>query len=256
MYSTFMADLDRTQIVELFHVAFLDVLSHKVEPTRYVLKGGANLRYFFGSPRYSEDIDFDSSEVPTWGLKEKVDQILDSPQLEIILRPSGLAVAESSKPKQTETTQRWKVGIGAPGQARLVRTKIEFSKRNGEDRYRLEAIPSEVVKPYGLRPPVVQHYVDGAPAEQKILALARRPQAQARDVFDLDLLLRRQPLPAGHLDPDLLAEAVGRALELSFEEFRQQVVEFLEPDAVLLYDSPGAWDQMQTSVAQQLEAAR
>ena len=57
-----MADLDQRQIVELFHVAFLDVLSLKLEQTRYVLKGGANLRYFFGSPRYSEDIDLDA-----WG---------------------------------------------------------------------------------------------------------------------------------------------------------------------------------------------
>ena len=58
------------------------------------------------------------------------------------------------------------------------------------------------------------------------------------------------------MDPDKLAEAAGRALELSFEEFRQQVVEFLEPDAVELYDSPEAWELMQTSVADQLEAAR
>lgn len=251
-----MADLDRRQIIELFHVAFLDVLSHKLAQTRYVLKGGANLRYFFGSPRYSEDIDLDASGIDTWQLEEKVDEVLASPQLKIILRPSGLAIAETSKPKQTKTTQRWKVGISAPGQAREVRTKIEFSKRNGDGRYRLEAIPNEVVGPYGLRPPTIQHYIDGAPTEQKILALAGRTQTQARDVFDLDLLLRRQPLPSGQVDPDKLAEAAGRALELGFEEFRQQVVEFLEPDAVELYDSPHAWELMQTSVADQLEAAR
>ncbi|MGH2975055.1 MAG: nucleotidyl transferase AbiEii/AbiGii toxin family protein [Solirubrobacterales bacterium] len=251
-----MANLDRQQIIELFHVAFLDALSHKLPQTRYVLKGGANLRYFFGSPRYSEDIDLDASDVETWQLEEKVDDVLDSPQLKIVLRPSGLAVAEISKPKQTEATQRWKVGISAPGEARLVRTKIEFSRRNGEERYRLEAIPNEIVRPYGLRPPTIQHYIDGVPTEQKILALAGRTQTQARDVFDLDLLLRRQPLPSGQLDPDKLAEAARRALGLSFEEFRQQVVEFLEPDAFVLYDSTEAWDLMQTAVADQLEAAR
>jgi Nucleotidyl transferase AbiEii toxin, Type IV TA system len=251
-----MVALDRRQIVELFHVAFLDVLSHKLEQTRYVLKGGANLRYFYGSPRYSEDIDLDASDIETWQLEEKVDDVLRSPQLSIILRPSGLAVAETSKPKQTQTTQRWKIGVGAPDQARWVRTRIEFSKRNGEERHRLEAIPNEIVRPYGLRPPTVQHYVDGAPTEQKILALACRTRTQARDVFDLDLLLRRQPLTAGQLDPEKLMAAASRTLELSFEEFRQQVVEFLEPEAVVLYDSPEAWGLMQTSVAEQLEAAR
>lgn len=251
-----MADLDRRQIIELFHVAFLDVLSHKLAQTLYVLKGGANLRYFFGSPRYSEDIDLDASEVETWRLEEKVDDVLASPQLKIVLRPSGLTVADISKPKQTGTTQRWKVGISAPGEARLVRTKIEFSKRNGDERYRLEALPNGIVSPYGLRPPTIQHYVNGAPAEQKILALAGRAQTQARDVFDLDLLLRREPLSPEQLEPGMLAEAGERALGLSFEEFRQQVVEFLEPGAVALYDTPQAWESMQTYVADQLDAAR
>jgi predicted nucleotidyltransferase component of viral defense system len=250
-----VADLDRPQIIELFHVAFLDVLSRRLEQTRYVLKGGANLRYFFGSPRYSEDLDLDAWEIQSWQLEEKVDDVLASPQLRIILRPSRLEVAETSKPKQTKTTQRWKTGIAAPGQARLVRTKIEFSNRNGEERFRLEAIPNEVVRAYGLRPPTVQHYVDGAPAEQKVRALADRAQTQARDVFDLDLLLRRQPLEAGSLPGETLKEAAGRTLELSFDEFRQQVVEFLEPDAIELYDSPEAWELMQTWVAEQLEEA-
>lgn len=245
----------RPQIIESFHIAFLDVLSHKLEQDRCVLKGGANLRYFFGSPRYSEDIDLDAWGIAAWRLEEKVDGILDSRQLQIILRPRQLEIAEISKPKQTGTTQRWKVGVSAPGEARLARTKIEFSKRNGEERHRLEAIPTEIVRAYGLRPPTIRHYIDGAPAEQKILALAGRTQTQARDVFDLDLLLRHRPLSSGQLASEVLAEAAGRALELSFGEFRQQVVEFLEPDAVELYNSPEAWELMQASVAEQLEAA-
>ncbi len=251
-----IADLDRPQIIELFQVAFLDVLSHKLKQTHYVLKGGTNLRYFFSSPRCSEDMDLDISDVEAWQLEEKVDDVLDSPQLKIILRPSGLAVVETSKPKQTETTQRWKAGIRAPGQARLVRSKIEFSRRNGDDRHRLEAIPNEIVRPYGLRPPTVQHYLGEAATEQKILALAGRTQTQARDVFDLDLLLRRQPLEAGQINSEKLKAGAGRALELPFAAFRQQVVEFLEPEAQMLYDSPAAWESMQTSVAEQLEAAR
>lgn len=251
-----MTELARPQIIELFHLTFLDALSRRLDQTCYVLKGGANLRYFFGSPRYSEDIDLDVFGVEAWQLEQKVDDVLASPQLRILFRSSGLEVAESSKPKQTATTQRWKIAVRAPGHARLIRTKIEFSNRNGEKRYRLEAVPSGIVRPYGLRPPTVQHYVDVAATEQKLLALAGRRQTQARDVFDLDLLLRRQPLSPGSLDPEKLNAAAERALDLSFEEFRQQVVEFLEPDAVGLYDSRQAWELMQASVAEELEAAR
>jgi len=55
--------LRNAQVVEVFHIAFLDVLSSRLDPARYVLKGDANLRYFSESVRYSEDIDLDIAGV-------------------------------------------------------------------------------------------------------------------------------------------------------------------------------------------------
>jgi hypothetical protein len=40
-------DLREAQVIELFHVAFLDALQQRLERGRWILKGGANLRYFF-----------------------------------------------------------------------------------------------------------------------------------------------------------------------------------------------------------------
>jgi len=248
--------LSSAQITELFHIAFLDVLSKRLDPARYVLKGGANLRYFFGSARYSEDIDLDIGGVPAWRLMEKVDGILSSVPMEVLLRASSLSIAEASNPKHTETTQRWKVGVKAPGQSQLVRTRIEFSYRDGAGQYRLEPIPSEIVAPYALRSPTVQHYVDDAPTEQKVLALAGRSETQARDVFDLDLLLRRRSLAPETLEPEVLGKATDLAMQLPYAAFRDQVLPFLEPDVVELYDTEEAWVQMQTFVAEKLEAAR
>ncbi len=248
--------LSSTQITELFHVAFLDALSKRLDPARYVLKGGANLRYFFGSLRYSEDIDLDINGVEPWGLEEKVDGVLGSGSMRALLGVGGLSIAEFSKPKQTETTRRWKVAIERPGHSEPVRTKIEFSNRNGEQRYRLEPVPSHIVAPYALRSPSVQHYTEDAPAEQKVKALAGRSETQARDVFDLDLLLRRKSLPAGSLDSRILTDAADRALQLPFAAFRDQVLPFLEPDVVELYETAAAWEQMQTFVAEKLEQAQ
>ncbi len=251
-------ELSRVQVVEFFHVAFLDALSRRLDPARYVLKGGANLRYFFESQRYSEDMDIDLRGYGggSWSLEEKVDGVLSAGAMKALLRVGGLALAELSKPKQTDTTRRWKIGIAARGHSDPIRTKIEFSNRNGESRYRLETLPARIVTPYALRPPSVQHYIDDAPAEQKIKALEGRSETQARDVFDLDLLLRRRPLPAGSLDPQLLAGAADRALQLPFAAFRDQVLPFLEPDVVELYDTESAWEQMQTFVAEKLEEVR
>lgn len=251
-----MKTLSSAQVIEFFHIAFLDVLSKRLESARYVLKGGANLRFFFGSVRYSEDIDLDLSGVKSPNLEEKVDRVLDSPALKALLRVGGLAVVDPSKPKQTATTRRWKLGLAAPGHPEPVRTKIEFSGRNGDSRFRLDPIAAEIVEPYALRPPAVQHYIDDAPAEQKVKALALRSETQARDVFDLDMLLRRRPLPSGAIEDDVLSTAADLALHLPFAAFRDQVLPFLEPGAAELYESESSWEQMQTFVAEKLEQAR
>src|SRR5215203_4412630 len=179
------------QVVELFHVSFLEVLSKRLDPSRYVLKGGANLRYFFGSIRYSEDIDLDLLGVPGWSLEKKVDDLLGKGPLGLLLRPLDVSLTEFSKPKQTDTTQRWKIALEVPWRSDPIRTKVEFSHREAGDGHRLEAIPARVVEPYALRAPTVQHYSGDVPAEQKVAALAGRSETQARDVFDLELLLRR-----------------------------------------------------------------
>jgi hypothetical protein len=251
-----MASLTQPETVEAFHLAFLDVLSHRLDRGRFVLKGGANLRYFFASVRYSEDIDLDLIGDGPWALEEKIDSVLTSPALALVLRSAGLTIAEFSKPKQTETTRRWKVAVTGPAAPGPVRTKIEFSARGAGDSYRLEPVPSPVVSRYALRAPAVQHYVDDAPAKQKTLALAGRSATQARDVFDLDLLLRRRPLPAGAVDSETLERAIELALHLPFAAFRDQVVPFLDVAAGELYGDEESWERMQTFVAEALERAR
>jgi predicted nucleotidyltransferase component of viral defense system len=232
------------------------VLGSRLAPARYVLKGGANLRYFFASQRYSEDIDLDLIRPVPRGLENQVDAALSSPALRSLLAIGDLTLAEYTSAKQTETTHRWKIGIQAPGRSGPVRSKVEFSNRDGEGGYALSFLPDAVVEPYALRPPSVQHYDAAAATAQKVAALAGRPQTQARDVFDLELLLRRRPLAQGSLDAALLEAAAERALEQDYAAFRDQVLPFLEPGATELIASPGAWEQIQTFVADRLEAAR
>lgn len=248
-----MEMLSDVQAIELFHVAFLDVLPKRVDRRRYVVKGGANLRYFFGSLRYSEDLDLDLTGEPSWRLREKVDAILAGGPLPLLLRGAGLVITEANPHKQTDTTQRWKLAI--EHRAGAVHTKVEFSNRNGDDRHRLDAIPSRIVAPYALRAPTVQHYVDDAPSEQKVAALAGRPETQARDVFDLDLLLRRWPRSVESVDSELRGRAAAIALELPYEAFRDQVLPFLEEGARELYEGEEAWQAMQLFVAETLEGA-
>lgn len=241
------------QAIESFHLGFLGVLRTRVDEGRYVLKGGANLRYFFESVRYSEDIDLDMNGIEGWKLTDQIDKVLTSDALGIVLRSAGIEVLveDITKPKQTDTTRRWKVPVTAPGLASPARTKIEFSARNGETRFLLETVPNRVVRPYAMRPPSVQHYLLEPATEQKVLALAGRPETQARDVFDLEMLFRKAPLVTGAIPAAKRAAAAEAAVELPYAAFEDQVVPFLDPAVADLYDEE-VWEQTLDFVAEEL----
>lgn len=248
-----MISLTKTEAIECFHLAFVSVLPGFIEPSGFVLKGGANLRYFFGSVRYSEDIDLDVVRLSSWQIEEKVDRALEGPALKALLRAGGIALSESSKPKQTATTQRWKIGLDVRGLGEQVRTKIEFSHRPVDDERCSDPTPDDLVARYGIRPPMIQHYERSAAVRQKIFALAGRSETQARDVFDLDLLLRQTDNDPGGIDETTLARSLERALELPFEAYQDQVLPFLEPELVPQYEIRETWTGMQTFVADRLE---
>lgn len=140
------------------------------------------------------------------------------------------------------------------GRAAPVYTKIEFSHRSLDGRRVLDAVPDHVAAPYALRSPTMLHYTAGAAIEQKVGALAHRSTTQARDVFDLELLLRRHrdSIEVGELDGATLDTAAERALELPFRAFRDQVVRFLDPEMIELYDDATVWEQMQVFVVERL----
>ncbi len=245
-----MTKLTQAQAIECFHLAFLQVLGARVNRNHYVVKGGANLRYFFDSHRYSEDIDFDALIEEAWKLQDKVDEVLASSAVVAQLRTKDVAIAEINRSKQTETTQRWKILLAVSGRKDPVSTKIEFSRRNGDQRRLLEAVPNRVVAAYGLRPPTLLHYTAAPATEQKVNALALRMETQARDVFDLDLLFRAHAgaVEKGALDSKTLNDAAERCVVLPFEAFESQVIPFLEAEVAELYTDPSSWEQMQAFV--------
>ena len=246
------------QFVEFFHLALLGVLQVRLNQKHYVLKGGANLRYFCRSPRYSEDVDFDAAGIRPEKLEEKVDAVLSSRALAFVLRTHDLAIQRTSKPKQTPTTQRWKLTLVYSGFSEPIWTKVEFSHRGTDPRTSFDQVPDELVRPYAVRPPTVMRYLPAAMIEQKIAALAGRTETQARDVFDLELLFRQWPdaVAPGAVPAGQLKAAAERATQLSFESYRELVIRFLDPDARELHDRREAWDQTQARVLEGLVVLR
>ena len=76
-----------------------------------------------------------------------------------------------------------------------------------------------------------------------MIALADRATVQARDVFDLHVLVPREGddkligFLASSIETGKLRAAYDRALEITYSEYQGQVMEFLADDAVALIET-------------------
>lgn len=242
------------QYIELFHLLFLQQFSHKVDKNLYALKGGCNLRFFFNSIRYSEDIDFDVQIMNVNTLQQKVRQILTTRSFQHILIARGINLADISEPKQTATTQRWKLSLNIAGVGMPLHTKIEFSHRKFAADVQFESVNKDIIRDYQLPPIFVNHYSVNAALVQKIVALWQRTQTQARDVFDIKLLLD-YGAKVENIPDDLknvLSDVQERAMTISYNDFKGQVVAYLAPEYQRFYDSSEMWNEMTDTVIEAL----
>jgi predicted nucleotidyltransferase component of viral defense system len=248
-----MKSLSIIQSVELFHLLFLDFLGRKIEKKLYALKGGCNLRFFLKSIRYSQDIDLDVQTIRKDTLRNLVNKILQSTPFHMVLQTKGMSIDEISEPKQTETTQRWKIKLLALNAA-SINTKIEFSRRGIDDMLHFDAIDSLIIQNYQLSPILANHYTREAAFKQKISTLALRNETQARDVFDLHHLLNMGvgcPRSADELK-DQRKKAIENAIALSHDEFLGQVVAFLPLDYQQQYRPIEMWNTILDRVVEKL----
>lgn len=245
------------QAVEIFHLLFLRAFGARVDKSLYALKGGGNLRFFHKSIRYSEDIDLDLRTVSVATLRNHMDRILSAPSFTQALRAQQIELIKATAPKQTDTTQRWKIQLRVNDAAEAP-TKIDFSRRGLEEGSLYDPVDPEVIRSYRLYPVFVQHYGTEAGFKQKIDALATRKQTQARDVFDLKLLLDagegKKSLPEEA--QKLLPQAIECAIAVGYDAFVSQVFAYLDPEYQKSYRDRAIWESLQEEVVNALEALR
>ncbi len=254
-----METINDLQTREVFHLEFLRWFGRKAKRGLYALKGGTNLRFFFKSFRYSEDMDLDVSGARKEVLLDMVMGILGAESFAKSLKSYGIervVPPDIRKAKQTDTTQRFKVHLITYSGEDLF-TKIEFSRRGLKGGIAVEPVSDTVTRAYRMPPIMVPHYGIKAAVAQKVSALGSRSAVQARDIFDL-YILSSQYAPKddgviGDVAPSVLKEASERVFEVSFEQFRDMVVSYLSAQDRKVYDSPGIWDEIQIKTARFLE---
>ena len=254
--------LTDTQLREVFHFSFLDRLLKISDPDMYVLKGGVNLRFFFHSPRYSEDMDLDVLAGSVDTLRKNGYKILRDGAFKRSLLTYGIAdieVNDPAKAKQTKTTQRFRFGLITTANQRLP-TKVEFSRRsNLVDNHVKGMVDPEIARQYHRLSYRCNHYPGEDAVFQKIQALAGRPVTQARDVFDLSLLhaggYTSSIQSNKNLTKELREKASEALISLTYDDYKGHVVEFIDTDNREHYDSPSAWEQLQETILELLDYA-
>ncbi len=242
------------EAIEAFHLTFLAHLSK--DPNKAVVKGGQNLRLFFESVRHSDDLDMDVSVTSKEPLKKKVDKLLASPRFRKALLLFGIEIEQVSTPKQTDTTQRWKMTLKVKRLSEPVHTRIEFSRRESNAKSVLGPVAKPIADAYGSSPFSAAHYGLAESIAQKVSAMAGRQRT--RDLFDLAMLLERYAKDVGSVTalrpPRKQARAaLGRASEMTFDAYRAEVLPYLEKPKRKEHGSRRSWEEKQAVVVQALE---
>jgi len=119
----------------------------------------------------------------------------------------------------------------------------------------LEPVPADFAGSHSVPPPSANHYTAAAAIRQKISALAGRTITQTRDVWDLERLSRTTsatPRPLPERVAAQLPQAIERAMAMTFEDYRSQVVPFIAADAKELFETAEAWERIRGLVVDRL----
>ena len=104
--------------IEKDHKLLMRNIVRSLADTPYVLKGGTALMFGYDLDRFSEDLDFDS--IKKLNLETKIKENL----------PSGFEIVEITKPKDTNTVQRYKVTYITPNGTRRLKIETSYRKKD------------------------------------------------------------------------------------------------------------------------------
>jgi predicted nucleotidyltransferase component of viral defense system len=229
-----LMDLDGDQAaLELTQVRVLSAIFNKVVNREILLKGGFAMRVAANSARPTKDIDLQANGASM----ERVQGLVRS-AINELTKSNILDDVKISEPKQTETTQRWKIGGRIKGGETPVHLTIEVSRRG--------LIPSDLTQAIrferqgtGVPPAIIECYSPKAIAAAKFEALSSPMREAPRDIFDLDVLISMRVEPPVHIfankytEQELLEklQIVSHKLDkMDFETVKSQLLPHMPPE--------------------------
>lgn len=186
---------------QALHVAVLDALmaSRRWQPGDLIFQGGTGLHLAYGSPRYSEDLDF------LVNASLKLDVISNAVQAR--LAPTTWLPADTSltvsKAKDGHNPHAFVIAISGPSVIGAVRVKVELWQTDAKAMSSIKAIVAPVRLARGPAAGI-QAFVPTAELSEihadKVFALGARPYLKPRDIFDLHWLSTQEDIRSCSVD--------------------------------------------------------
>jgi len=167
---------------EYFQHLFLSHLYKLKGAENILFKGGTALRIIYGSPRFSEDLDFSSFNIESHAFERFIeDRFQDTLAF---IEQAGIKVELGPKPGPT--TEGYYGDASFTLHGLQVSVSINVSQRNERPiKGEIETIASDFVPPYNL-----YHLPKRLLVEEKVDALFER--GKPRDFYDLYFMLRKR----------------------------------------------------------------
>ncbi|MDE2099865.1 MAG: nucleotidyl transferase AbiEii/AbiGii toxin family protein [Patescibacteria group bacterium] len=238
---------------EILQLRLLSEIFSRTVHGELALKGGMALRALYGSRRATKDIDLgQDAKQPLAHLQHLMRGAISAATKGVL---QDVVVSE---PKQTDTVARWKIH----GQTRLgthVGLTVEVSRRGIPASHLVDKPLVRVAADGRLEQSVaVRVYDPAAMAATKLFALQNINRQAARDLYDLDLLVRMDVAPSA----DLLVGITDRASFVrdawdkldcfTWEQFSTEVLPTLESERAAQLDEE-EFEAMRLRVGEAIE---
>ncbi len=175
---------------EYFQHIFLSELYKLPESQSLLFKGGTALRIVYGSPRFSEDLDFSAFKVTDRTIKKYVEDLFVHVLVEI--ERTGIRVEVGEKSDKTSGGY-FGVATFKMQDYEPVGVEINISARNGREIHgEVDSIANDFVPTYTLL-----HLPQEELVEEKIFG-ALLERKKPRDFYDLYFMMRKNMLSTEH----------------------------------------------------------
>lgn len=197
---------------ELAHIFFIDALSTSTPLSidKVSFHGGTNLHLSWGSPRFSEDLDFLVSRELGPRIHALMPKIEKRMRLLAAATDPDLKVEIRDKTKDENGLLNFRIVLTSPGVVGQVMAKAEFWQVDQDYLQNYSSKFVQLGKPQGIASrisqPIPVASLEAAFAD-KVVAIGYRPHLKWRDLFDLWWIDNQNQFDLAERIPDILHHA-------------------------------------------------